>query len=319
MINETIRRVEKIYSMEDIFVIVNEAQKNMAYRYIDARIPRKNILIEPKMRGTAMCIFYGTLAIQKYRDDGIISVLSSDHFIEDENSFCQNIDMAIRLAYEKVCLVALGIHITYPATRFGYIKYLQSGNDCYDVMKFIEKPNIEKAIEYQKSGQYVWNSGMFFWKTDAILSAFEKYLPKIFKYQGKLKDAIGQNNEHDVLNQIYNEIESISIDNGILEKADNVKMIKANFRWSDIGTLKDLFEIEKHDANNNATWGKNILGDTHNTNIYSDDGIVITLGVENLSIIKNKNICLVCDNQKIQDIPMIYELLNNKSEYEEYI
>ena len=305
--------------MEDIFVIVNEAQKNMAYRYIDARIPRENILIEPKMRGTAMCIFYGTLAIQKYRGDGIISVFSSDHFIEDENSFCQSIDMAIKLAHEKECLVALGINITFPATRFGYIKYLQLENGSYDVIKFIEKPNMEKAIEYHKSGQYVWNSGMFFWKTDIILSAFWKYLPNFFKYRGKLQDAIGKNNEYDVLNQIYNEIESISIDNGILEMADNVKMIKANFGWSDIGTLKDLFKIEKHDINNNATWGKNILEDTHNTNIYSDDGIVITLGVENLSIIKNERICLVCDNQKIQDIPMIYELLNNKSEYEEYI
>lgn len=320
MINETIRRVEKAYSMENIFIIVNETQKDMAYKYIDSRIPRENILIEPQMRGTAMCIFYGTLLIQKRKGDGVISVFSSDHFIENENSYCRYIDMAMKFAHKKEDLVTLGINITSPETRFGYIKYLKAeDDDCYNVIKFVEKPNIKEATEYQKSGQYVWNSGMFFGKIDVVLTAFKKYLPQIFKYQDKLQEAIGQNNEYEVLRKIYNEIESISIDNGIFEKADNVKVIKANFGWSDIGTLKNLFEIEKHDVNNNAIWGKSILRDTHTTNIYSDEGIVIALGVENLSIIKNKNICLICDNQKIQDISMIYELLNNKSEYEEYI
>ena len=322
MINETIRRIEEVFDYENIFIIINEQQSDLAYRYIDNRIPRENIIIEPESKNTAMCIFYATLKIKKIKSDGIITVLSSDHYIEEKDKLQESIITAMEVAMCKENLVTIGITPTYPATGFGYIKYSNTENkDYYSVIEFKEKPKYDKALEYIKSNCYVWNSGMFIWKVESILKSFKKYLPNIYKLKDKLYISIGTDKEQKIVKEIYKKIENISIDKGILEKANNVKMIRGNFKWMDIGNIKDFFEIHERETNNNIIIGNLIIAkETSNTNILNkSDELLITIGLENINIIKDNKVCIVCNKENINDLPQILEKIKLEEKYKKYL
>lgn len=307
MINETIRRIESLYNYRDIFIIINESQKDLAYRYIDGKIPKENIIIEPKSKNTAMGIFYASIKIKKMRGDGVISILSSDHYIKNENELVKNLKQGIKIAEEKNSLVILGINPTYAATGFGYIKCFKDKEyNCYKVKEFKQKPNAEKAKEFIKSGQYVWNSGMYIWNINTILDSFKQFLPQIYKFEKELYKSILTDSEEKITNQVYENIEEISIDKGILEKSKNINMIKGSFEWMDIGSIKDFFEIHPKDSNANTVIGNAILKETNESNIFSDNNeVIITVGVQNLSIIRSNGICLICDKERTKEIPQL--------------
>lgn len=322
MINETIRRIEKIFDYENIFIIINEQQLDLAYRYIDSKIPRKNIIVEPESKNTAMCIFYATLKIKKMKGNGIITVLSSDHYIEEIDKLQKSIITAIEVAICDENLVTIGITPTYLATGFGYIKYDNTENkDYFSVIEFKEKPKYEKALEYIKSNRYVWNSGMFIWKIESILKSFKDYLPNIYKFKDKLYTSIGTDKEQKIVKEIYKMIENVSIDKGILEKSNSVKMIRGNFKWMDIGNIKDFFEIYEKDTKNNIIIGDLIIAkDTNNTNILNkSDELLITIGLENVNIIKDNKVCIVCNRKNINDLPQILEKIELKEKYKKYL
>lgn len=322
MINETIRRIEKIFDYENIFIIINEQQSDLAYRYIDNRVPRENIIIEPEAKNTAMCIFYATLKIKKIKSDGIITVLSSDHYIEEKDKLQESIITAMEVAMCNENLVTIGITPTYPATGFGYIKYANTKDkDYYSVIEFKEKPKYDKALEYIKSNCYVWNSGMFIWKIESILKSFKDYLPNIYKFKDKLYTSIGTDKEQKIVKEIYKKIENISIDKGSLEKANNVKMIRGNFKWMDIGNINDFFEIHEREVNNNIIIGNLIIAkETSNTNILNkSDELLITIGLENVNIIKDNKVCIVCNKENINDLPQILEKIKLEEKYKKYL
>ena len=246
MINETIKRIENIFNYDNIFIIINRKQLELAHRYIDNRIPRENIIVEAESKGTAMCIFYSTLKIKKLKGDGIITVLSSDHYIEQEEELVKSIKDANKIAEYNGNLVTIGITPTYPSVQFGYIKYdSNKQKDCYSVMSFKEKPKYEKALEYFNDGLHVWNSGIFIWKTESILENFKNYLPNIYNFKKELYLSINTTYEEETVKNIYAKVKNISIDKGILEKANNVKMIKGDFKWMDIGNINDFFDVYK--------------------------------------------------------------------------
>ena len=322
MINETIRRIEEIFDYENIFIIINEQQSDLAYRYIHNRIPRENIIIEPESKNTAMCIFYATLKIKKIKSDGIITVLSSDHYIEEKDKLQESIITAMEVAMCNENLVTIGITPTYPATGFGYIKYSNTENkDYYSVIEFKEKPQYGKALEYIKSNCYAWNSGMFIWKIGSILKSFKDYLPNIYKFKDKIYASVNTDKEQKIVKEIYKKIENISIDKGILEKANNVKMIRGNFKWMDIGNIKDFFEIHERETNNNIIIGNLIIAkETSNTNILNkNDELLITIGLENVNIIKDNKVCIVCNKENINDLPQILEKIKLEEKYKKYL
>ena len=322
MINETIRRIEEIFDYENIFIIINEQQSDLAYRYIDNRIPRENIITEPESKNTAMCIFYATLKIKKIKSDGIITVLSSDHYIEEKDKLQESIITAMEVAMFNENLVTIGITPTYPTTGFGYIKYDNSENkNYYSVIEFKEKPKYEKALEYIKSNCYVWNSGMFIWKVESILKSFKKYLPNIYKLKDKLYISINTNEEQQIIKEIYGKVENISIDKGILEKSNNVKMIRGNFKWVDIGSVKDFFEIHEKDTKNNVIIGDLIITkETSNTNILNkSDNLLITIGLENVNVIKDNKVCIIYNKKNINDLPQMLEKIKLEEKYKKYL
>lgn len=322
MINETIKRIEPLFGYKNIFVIINKNQEEIANRYIDFNIPRENIICEPMAKNTAMCIFYATLKIKNLKGSGIMTILSSDHYIKQEEKLRDDIVEGIEIAKYNKNLVTIGIKPTYPATGFGYIKYNYDSNEnCNIVQKFKEKPNYDKAIEYFESGKYYWNSGMFIWNIETILNSFKKYLLELYKYKDKIEKSVNTPKEDKIIKEIYNKIQPISIDKGILEKSDNIKMIKGEFEWMDIGSINDFFKIKASDESNNVKIGQAIIKDTKEINIYNEDNncLMVTIGVKNLNIINCNGVILVADKEKMNQLPQIVDEIKENIKYKKYM
>ena len=319
MINETIKRIEKIFEYDNIFIITSIEQKELAIRYIDYKIPRENIIFEPMSKSTAMCIFYASIKILKQKGNGIVTILSSDHYIDETEKLISNIEEGIKIAKANENLVTIGIKPSYPATGFGYIKYYYDEKiTCNIVQEFKEKPIYEKAIEYLKSGEYYWNSGMFIWKITTILKNFEIFLPSIYKYKEEIENNLENFKK---LEHIYNEVQAISIDKGILEKSKNIKMLKGEFEWMDIGSINDFFKIQENNLNNNTNKGNFIENDVNNCNIYNDDKkvLIAMLGVEKLNVIKSNNVIFVANKDNMKDLPKLIEKMENNDELKKYL
>lgn len=321
MINETIQRVKKIFNYENIFIIVNEKQIELANKYIDVNIPRQNIISEPETKNTAICIFYATLKIKKMKGDGVITVLSSDHYIEGNDKLLQNIEDGIKLAINTNSLVTIGIQPSYPATGFGYIKYCTDfKNNWNTVIEFKEKPSYEMAVRYLQSNEYVWNSGMFIWQEQTILEEFKKYMANIYNERQKIYNAINTEDEKEVIKDIYNHIQPISIDKGILEKAYDIKMIKASFKWMDIGTIKDFFKIYPKDDLENTYIGESITKDVKKCNILNDsEELVVAIGIEDINIVKVNNACVVYNRKREDLLAEVLRTIKLNPKYNKYL
>lgn len=322
MINQTIKRIEPLFEYKNIFVIINKAQAEIGNRYIDFNIPRENIICEPMAKNTAMCIFYASLKIKNINGDGIMTILSSDHFISQEEKLREKIIEGIKIANDSENLVTIGIKPTYPATGFGYIKYSYDNIKKYNIVQeFKEKPSYEKAMEYFKSGKYYWNSGMFIWKIDTILSNFKKYYTELYKYKIDIEKSINGTKESEVIEKIYNNINSISIDKAILEKSNNIKMIKGEFDWIDIGSINDFFRIRESDGRENVEIGKCIVRNTERTNIYNKDekSLIVTLGIKDINIINCNNVILIANKKDMGLLPQIVDEVKENKKYKKYI
>lgn len=320
MINETIKRIEDLFEYDNIFVITNIEQKELAERYVDYRIPRENIIYEPMSKNTAMCIFYASIKIIKQKGNGTMTILSSDHYINQTEKLLKNIEEGIDLANSDENLVTIGIKPTYPATEFGYIKYNYDNNlKCNIVEEFKEKPIYKKAQEYLESGKYYWNSGMFIWKISTILNDFQKFLPKIYKYKDEIIN--GCENNIDILKEVYQKIENISIDKGILEKSSKMKMIKGDFEWLDIGSINDFFKIQEKDSNNNTIKGISVVEDVEYCNIYNDDNntMLAIVGTKGLNIVKSNNVLLIAEQEKMIELPSLIKKIQENKEFKKYL
>lgn len=320
MINETIKRIENLFEYDDIFIITSIEQKELAERYIDNRIPRENIIFEPKSKNTAMCIFYASIKILEQKGNGTMTILSSDHYIKETEKLLHNMKKGIELAHKEEDLVIIGIKPTYPATGFGYIKYNYDNQlKCNIVEEFKEKPEYPKARKYVESGKYYWNSGMFIWKISTILNNYKNFLPNMYMYKEQIVNCL--RNKQDMLEKIYDKVESISIDKGILEKSNNIKMIKGEFEWLDIGSINDFFKIQENDLDNNVKIGTIIDKDMENCNVYSDDNntMIAVVGTKGLNIIKSNNVILIANKDKMEEIPNLIVKIREDKKLKKYI
>lgn len=320
LINETIKRIKNLFNYDDIFVITSIEQKELAEKYIDCKIPRENIIYEPISRGTAMCVFYASVKIQKQKGNGTMVILSSDHYISNQEKMLKNIEEGIKLADTDETLITIGIKPTYPATGFGYIKFDYSNDlKCNIVREFKEKPAYRIALKYLESENYYWNSGIFIWKISTILDNFQKFLPQIYKYKDEIVNSFQCNTN--ILENVYKKVESISIDKGILEKASNIKMIKGEFEWLDIGSINDFFKIQKKDQNHNIKKGLSVIEDVKNCNIYNDDNntMLAIIGTKGLNIVKCNNVVLIAKQEKMIKLPNLIRKIQENTKLKKYL
>lgn len=309
MVNEAVRRLSNTASQNDIFIVTNESQVAQMLEATNGAIRRDHILSEPSARNTAACIGYAAMEILKKYGDGIMVITPSDAYIQDENEFTRFLGIAVQTAEEKNALVTVGITPTFAATGYGYIKFKKSDGAAFKVLEFKEKPNEQTARSYIESGEYVWNSGMFIWKASVILEHFRQLLPEIYADLQTIGEAMGTDSEYKVLDDIYPNIKSISIDYGIMEKADDVYVVPADFGWNDVGSFDMLGVLHEADKDGNIFVGDHIHIGTKNCISYSSGRLIATIGLENIVVIETKDAVLVCNKSNVQDVKKVVEQL----------
>lgn len=319
MVNETIDRLEGNVEREDIFIVTNVAQAELMLEATEGRVASDHILAEPAARNTAACIGYAAMEILKKYGDGIMCILPSDHYIKKTDVYKKVLAEAVRVADETEALVTIGIQPVFPSTGYGYIRHDETKtNECYyNVKQFVEKPNLQKAKEYLLSGEYLWNSGMFIWKASVIMRYFEELLPDAYSCLQQIGDSMGTEREQEVINEVYPVIPKISIDYGIMERAEKVLVLEGDFGWSDVGSWDALEALYDKDEHGNITYGEQIHIDTHDCIIYAKSKLVTTVGLENTIVVETEDAVLVCDKNRAQEVRKIVEALqdSNKPQY----
>jgi len=247
-------------------------------------------------------------------------VLPADHLISDEEEFRRVLAVAIDTARESGSLLTIGIKPTHPETGYGYIQtYNEEGehNPYFSrgvlrVKTFAEKPNRQTAEKFIASGDFFWNSGMFVWKVDTILSEIERCLPELHAELMKIDKTIGTPQYQSTLEHVYGLIRGISVDYGVMEKSERVYVIPGNFGWSDIGSWDEVCRVSGKDDSGNTITGKVIQKDTKNTFIYSPDKVVATIGVEDLIVVNTDDALLICRKNRSQEVKEISDYLRRK-------
>ena len=319
MIQNTVERLSHLVDYRDVFVVTNKVQKAMVGKQL-AKLPDENIVVEPVGRNTAPCIGLAALHIKRLDPSAVMVVLPADHLIEDTKEFNRVLTLAVETARESNSLLTIGIHPTHPETGYGYIQVFNEDGEhnpyfskgVFKVKTFAEKPNLQTAERFLASGDFLWNSGMFVWTVDAIIKSIERCIPDLYTELLKIEEAIGSSSYQSTLEHVYGLIRGVSIDYGVMEKADKVFVIPGNFGWSDIGSWDEVYRISGKDTNGNSITGKVILKDTTDSYIYSPDKVVATIGVSDLIIINTDDALLICRRGRSQDVKETSDYLKRK-------
>ena len=316
MVNETIDRLSQVAAKDNIFIVTNASQVKKMREVTYGRILPDHILSEPSARNTAACIGYAAIKIAKTCGDGIMVITPSDAYIKNNIEFANILRKAVKEATETDNLVTIGITPTFPATGYGYIHFEEKAGEVKKVLQFVEKPDIETAKKYISTNAYVWNSGIFVWKASVILNKFKELLPDIYAELEKIADSFGAKDEEKILNEVYPQIRSISIDYGVMEKSKNIKVVPGEFGWNDVGSWDMLGVLHESDCSGNIVVGNSLPIDTANSIIYSSGKLIATVGIENLIVVETPDAIMVCPKDKAQDVKKIVDKLKEQKKEE---
>lgn len=318
MIQLTVERISSLVDIEDVYIATNEVYKNLVLEQLPG-LPEQNVLCEPIGRNTAPCIGLGAVHIASKYEDAIMMVLPSDHLIRNNRVYTNTLQDACDIAKEGDNLVTLGITPDYPETGYGYIKFDEKlrVKNGYAVDCFVEKPDFETAEMYYKDGNYLWNSGMFIWKVSSILKNFTKYMPETYDKLLKIKESLGRDDENAVLQKVFPEFESQSIDYGIMEKAEHIYILPGAFGWDDVGSWLSVGRIKKSDTQGNVVNGNVVSLGNENCVIECDKRLIAVIGMKNTVVVDTDDITLICDENHTADIKKVLAKLreDNKKEY----
>jgi len=298
LLRQTIRRVAPKVSAQNIWIVASRAhRKEINRQAAGLGLRASQILWEPKGKNTAPAIAWAASRIHAVNPQAIVTVLPSDHLIRNVPRFLSALEEAVKLA-QADHLVAFGIAPTRPETGYGYLKTKKAGG-ILRVERFIEKPDLARAKQFVRSRAYFWNSGMFVWKTATILEAFRKYLPLIYASRGNILKA-------------WPKLPAISVDYGILEKADNVAAVAADIGWSDLGSWESLAEILPKDKAGNIVRGSVLSLNCRNSLIWANTRAVAAVGIHDLVIVDTPDAILVCSKHRSQDVRKLVETLKRQ-------
>lgn len=300
----TYERFEKICPKENIYILSNQQYLWLIQEQLSG-ITVNNILLEPSRNNTAPCIAYASYKILKLNPEANIVVAPSDHLILKETEFLNKIAQALDYTAANDALLTLGISPTRPDTGYGYINFEKEGIDgVHKVACFLEKPILEKALEYVASGDYLWNAGIFIWRAQSVQNAFEKYASEIHELFTKGSELYNTSGENHFIAENYSKSPNISIDYAILEKADNVYTIPADIGWSDLGTWASLHEVADKDSENNALSVDHLhLEDTNNCIIHLPKGkAAVIKGLEDFIVVDDGKVLLIFPKGSEQEI-----------------
>jgi len=297
LIRSTFERFIPVCPVENILVVTSQEYESLTSAELPELQPHQ-ILTEPMRKNTAPCIAYAAWKIRSINPDAVMVVSPSDHLILNEKEFQETILKAVEKAGQDK-LVTLGIKPTRPETGYGYIQYLESKATLKKVKTFTEKPELSIAKKFVESGDFVWNSGIFIWGIQAICRALETYTPDIAESVSELAVHFGKPSESGALMNAYAQCKSISIDFGVMEKADNVYVMLASFAWSDLGSWGSLHENSSRDSNNNHIEGPAMTYDTRNSFIKGPDGkLMVIQGLNGYLVGWFEDVLIICEKDR---------------------
>ncbi|MBX2904267.1 MAG: NTP transferase domain-containing protein [Chitinophagales bacterium] len=304
----TLERLLPICPIENFYVVTADIYEKAVVEQLP-ELPKENIIKEPVRRNTAPCIAYACDKIIARDKNANVIIVPSDQLIVHTDKYLRILRKCLAFTAKQEVLVTIGVKPTKPSTGYGYIQYLEAVEDegFHKVKTFTEKPSLEIAKTFIESGDFLWNSGMFVWKAKTILKAFHKLLPEVIDAFEGAHDAYGTKSEKKFIEKAYSVVTNISIDYGVMEKANNVYTIPADFGWSDIGTWDSLFDVYEKDYLGNAVKGKNVkIYDAQNNMIMADDQkLVVLQGIEGLCVVDTGDVLLICQRSKEQEIKQI--------------
>lgn len=323
MIQQTVERLGGFIDPENVVVVTNGDYIDFVKKQL-AGVEPASIIGEPVARNTAPCIASAAALLHKKDPDSVMIVLPADHRIGNPKAFKDVLKTAAETAKSENSLVTIGIKPNWPETGYGYIQreiepdIEKFSHPVYKVQKFAEKPDADTAADFLASGDYLWNSGIFIWKTSTILEAFEKHLPEIHKETKKLLESDFK--ESDV-KTFYEACPSISIDYGIMENAEKVHVVPGDFDWNDVGSWNAVHELSDKDSAENASVNTKALfvNSSGNYALTSGKKLVAFAGVEHVALVETEDAILVVNLDKAQDVKEVVEELKKNEETKKYL
>jgi mannose-1-phosphate guanylyltransferase len=318
LIQWTFERFFSFIPLENIYVVTSMEYMDIVKEQLPT-LPVENILGEPSRKNTAPCIAYISFKLLQKDPLSSLIIAPSDHIISDTVAFTNVCLEALNFVNNHKAFITLGIKPEYPNTGYGYIQHEQHSvtDNVYKVKTFTEKPNLELARTFLSSGDFLWNAGIFVWQVRNIVAAFEKYLPEMYDVFFSDKDKFNTPGEKKALEHIYPLCTNISIDFGIMEKADNVYVIPSSFGWSDLGTWNSAYENMEKDEHENALAGDNVIAIQSSKNVVHapNDKLVVLQGLDDFIVVDTSDVLLICKRENEQQIKeYVAEVKRSKGE-----
>ena len=329
LIQNTFARLQPLVEPERVWVVTNTDYVETTRQHLPA-VPAANVLGEPVARNTAPCVALAAARLLADDPDATMIVLPADHLIANVGRFHEVLRAAVEAAQptggEAGALVTVGIRPTHPETGYGYVQYDMEGDgrpgealtdeafddapQAYPVLTFAEKPDLQTAERFLDAGDFLWNSGMFVWRADTVLAAFERYLPKVWRLFAPLVDQFGTETEDAAVADAYERSPKISIDYGVMEQADRVLVVPGSFGWNDVGDWRAVHDIADKDEAGNRAEGNVILQDTARSFARSSDGrLLVLVGMEDALVVDTGDAVLVCHREQAQKVKDVVDFL----------
>jgi mannose-1-phosphate guanylyltransferase len=317
MFQLAVDRLLPLFPPDHIYVVTGPKHTDILRPQTPA-LPYENFIVEPMGRDSGPAVGLGAIHLQRRDPDAVMAMLTADHYIASANRF-----RAVLIAAEKVArtgkIVTLGIKPEFPSTGYGYIEQGESlgqfdGFEAFSAIQFSEKPDSATAKTFFDSGRYSWNSGMFIWRVDRVLAEFQRQRPKIYRQLMTISDALGTPDQASVLDEVWPQIEKVSIDYAIMEGAQDVAVIPVEIGWSDVGSWASLLEIIPGNDRGNVVIGDHLGIDTNRTLVRSAGRLVVTIGLEDTIIVDTGDALLVCRKDRAQDVKAVVEHLKREGQ-----
>lgn len=312
LLQDTVERFAPLVPPDRVIIMTEGSHANGIREQLPD-VPADNILVEPVRRGTAGSLALAAAVIRCREPDALMISEHSDHFVPEEDEFRRTLAAALDAADRTRNLILMGIEPAFPSTQYGYIEagetLLPGEYPVRKVVRFVEKPDLERARRFASSGRHFWNPGVFVWRVDVLLDEFTRLQPGIKERIDALAARMEAGERETALNEIYPTVPVDTIDVGILEQSDRVAVIPARFRWSDIGSWGELMDILPRDESGNVVRGTHLGLGTRDSLVFATSRPVATVGLENMVVVETADVVLVCPRDRVQDVKKLVERL----------
>ncbi len=315
LLQATVSRVQSLIPPERILVVTS-AEVIEQVRAALPDVPAENVLGEPTGRNTAPCVGWAAVHALRRDPDALLAVLPADHYIVNGEAYRETLAKALHAAQEEA-LVTVGIRPTRAETGYGYIEVgEESSPGVHRARSFVEKPNRQRAGQFLSSGRFLWNSGMFFFKASVILEAIDRHLPGLGEQLRAYQAHTNLQDEQAAVQATYADLPSVSIDHGVMEKAERVSVVLSDFDWSDLGSWSSAWELAQHDDNGNAFPGETVAIDTIRTYVRAPEGkLVALIGVHDLIVVDTEDALLIVPRERAQEVREIVRELKERDDH----